>query len=95
MSLRTQKKKNFFISIINGNKRENHRILINERLFNFNDIKKWGIYLKQILQYINYLCEINDKEIDLFLRDVIKDVNQEAKQFKRKMGFLLGDWEQY
>ena len=85
MSARNQKKKRLFISIIHGNKQENHRILINERVFNLNDIRKWRLYLKLILQYINNLYEINDKEFDLFLRDVVKDVKKEAKQFRRSV----------
>ena len=85
MSTRNQKRKRLFISIIHGNKRENHKILINERVFNLNDIKKWRLYLKLILQHINYLYEINDKEFDLFLRDVVKDVKKEAKQFRRSV----------
>ncbi|HUS49141.1 MAG TPA: hypothetical protein VMZ91_03195 [Candidatus Paceibacterota bacterium] len=86
------KKKNYFINILHGNKRENHRILINERVFNLNDIKRWKLYLKLILQYINYLCDINDKDVHLLLQEIIKNVNDESRLFKKRMGYLLGDW---
>lgn len=85
MSQRNKKGKNLFIDILQGNTYENHRIVINERIFKLNNINRWRLYTKLILQYVNYLHEISDKEIDLFLKDVIKDVKQEAKQFKRKM----------
>lgn len=95
MSLKKQKKKSFFISIIHGKEYENHRIVINERVFKLNDIKKWRLYLKLILQYVNYLCEINDKDMHLLLQDIIKQVKSESKQFKRKMGYELGDWGRF
>lgn len=92
MSLRNNKGKKLFIYILHGNTYENHRIVINERVFRLNNIDRWRLYIKLILQYVNYLCEINDRDINLFLEDIIKQVDSEAKQFKRKMGFLLGDW---
>lgn len=90
MSNRNKRKGNLFIDIIHGNRYENHRIVINERVFMFNDINKWMLYLKLIIQHANYLCEVNDKDIGLFLQDIVKQVNNEAKQFKNKMNHLLG-----
>lgn len=95
MSLRNQKNKDLFINILQGNKRENHRVLISERIFKLNDLKRWKLYLKLILQRINYLCEINEEDIDILLRDVIKEVNNNSRAFKRKMGYELGDWRDY
>jgi hypothetical protein len=56
---------------------------------------KWRIYTKLILQYVHYLHEINNKDFDLFLREAIKQVNDDSKKFKRKMGYLLGDWSRF
>lgn len=95
MSQRNKKGKKLFIGILHGNKWENHKVLINERFFNLNDRGKWRLYLKLFLQYINFLHEINDKDIDLFLREVIKEVNEESRQFKRKMKYELGDWGKF
>lgn len=92
MSLKKQKEKNHFISIIHENKRENHRVLINKRFFNLNNLNRWRLYLKLILQYVNYLHEIEQKDLTFFLQDVIKEVNNDSRAFKRKMGYLLGDW---
>ena len=92
MVTKNQKEKNYFISILHGNKWENRKVLINERVFNLNNIARWELYLKLILQYVNYLCEINNKDINLFLKDIIKEVNEESKKFKRKMGYISGDW---
>lgn len=89
------KKKNYFISVLREDRKEHHKVLINERFFNLNDIEKWRLYTKLILQYVNYLYEINDKDINLFLRGVIKEVNEESKKFKRRMGYELGDWRQF
>lgn len=89
------KKKNLFIDILHGNKYENHRIVISERVFKLNNIDRWKLYLKLILQHINYLCEINDRNISSLLQEVIKEVEIESDKFKRKMGFLLGDWRQF
>lgn len=94
MALRNQKRKKLFIGVIHGKKHDDHRVLINERFFNLNDMGKWRIYTKLILQHVNYLHEINNKDFDLFLREVIKQVNDESKQFKRKMSYLLGDWNE-
>lgn len=88
-------KKKYFINIIHGNKRENHRVLINERIFNLNDLEKWKLYTKLILQHVNYLHEIEEKDIDLFLKEVIREVNNDSRAFKRKMGYLLGDWSRF
>lgn len=95
MTLKKQKGKKYFINILHGNKHENHKILINERVFNLNDIERWKLYFKLILQYINYLHEINEKDIVLFLREVIGEVNKESKKFKRRMGYLLGNWRYF
>lgn len=93
--LRNQKNKKLFIDYIHGNRRENHRIILNERIFNLNDIKKWRVYLKLILQHINYLFEINEKDITLFLNDLYNEVNEESKKFRRRMGYILGDWRSF
>lgn len=85
MSLKKQKGKNFFISIIHGNKHENHKVLINERIFALNDVKKWRLYTKLMLQYVNYIYEINNQDINLFLKGVIKEVNEESKRFKKRV----------
>lgn len=95
MSLRNNNKKNYFVTILHGNRRENHKVLINERIFNLNDINKWKLYLKPILQYVNYLCEIYGKDINLLLQEVGKEINDESKEFKHRMSFLLGDWSDY
>ena len=95
MPTRNQGNKKYFITIIHGNKRENHRVLINERIFNLNNKKKWKLYSKLILQYINYLCEIDKEDINLFLKDIITEVNRDSKMFKRKMGYILGDWSRF
>lgn len=95
MSIKKKKNRKYFINIIHGNKRENHRILINERVFYLNNIKRWKLYLKLILQHVNYLCEIEKKDINLLLQEVGKEVNNEAKKFKRRMGYLLGDWSDF
>lgn len=95
MSLRNKKRKNLFIDILQGNTYENHRIVINERVFKLNNMDRWKLYSKLILQHINYLCEINDKDIHSLLQEIVKQVNNEAKQFKRKMGFLLGDYRRF
>ncbi len=67
-------------------------LLINERIFKLNDIKSWKLYLKLIFKHINYLFEINKKGITSFLQDVIKEVKDESKKIKRRMGDILGDW---
>lgn len=85
MSVKKQNDKNLFISVIHGNKHDNHKVLINERFFALSDIKKWRLYLKLILRHIFYLYEINKEDFDLFLKDVIKEVNKESKEFKRRM----------
>ena len=95
MSLKKQKKKNYFISIVHGNKRETHKVLINERFFNLNNLNRWRLYLKLILQYVNYLHEIEQKDLASFLEEIIKEVNEESFKFKRKMAYELGDWGQF
>lgn len=93
--MRKERKKNLFIDVIHGKRYETHRIIINERVFNLNDMKKWKLYLKLFLQYINYLHDIKQKDISLCLREIIKKVNKESKMFKRKMGYILGDWSDF
>lgn len=88
-----RKKKNLFIDILHGNRYENHRIIVNERIFKLNNINRWKLYLKLILQYIDYLCEINNEDMNLLLKEAIKGVNEESKKFGRKMGYLLGDFQ--
>lgn len=95
MSIKKEKKKQHFIDIIHGKRYDTHRIIINERIFNLNDINRWKLYLKLILQYINYLCEINSHDVHLLLQEVIKKVNDESKLFKKQMSYLLGDWRCY
>lgn len=95
MSQRNKKSKKLFIDIIHGNKYENHRIVINERVFKLNNIDRWKLYLKLILQHVNYLCEINGGDVGLLLQEVIKEVEIESDKFKRKMNFLLGDWGRF
>ena len=95
MSLRKQKNRKYFINVLHGKKQENHRVLINERIFYLNDIKRWRLYLKLILQYINYLCETNSQDINLFLKGVINEVIEESNKFKRRMGYILGDWSDF
>ncbi len=51
--------------------------------------------MKLFLQYINYLYDIKQKDISLCLREIIKEVNKESKMFKRKMGYILGDWSDF
>lgn len=92
MSTKNVKKKNCFITALRGYNRESHKILINERVFYLHDIKKWKLYLKLILQYINYLHELNEKNIEIFLKEVITEVNNDSRAFSRKMGYELGDW---
>ena len=53
------------------------------------------MYLKLILQYIDYLCEIYGKDINLLLQEIGKEINDESKKFKHRMSVLLGDWSDY
>ena len=95
MALRNQKGKKLFINILHGNKYENHRVLINERVFKLNNIERWRLYLKLMLQHVNYLCEINGRDVVLLLEGVIREVEIESNKFKRKMGFLMGDRKRF
>lgn len=95
MSYKKQKNKAHFIIPIKGDKWENHRILINERLFKLNDIKRGKLYLKLILQVVKYQSEIEEEDINLLLQEVGREVNNESRAFKRKMGYELGDWRDY
>ena len=98
MLIRNQKRKKespLFIEIFRGDKRENDMVIIRERLFRLNDYKKWRTYLKLILQRIYYLHEVYDKDVNPFLRDIIKEVNEEAGAFRRRMSGILGDWGRF
>lgn len=92
MSYKNNKKRRLFINTIRGKNGEFHKIIINERIFNLNDINKWKLYVKLFLQHFNYICEINKQQIDVYLQEIIQKVNEEAKQFKTRMGYILGDW---
>jgi len=90
LPLRDQKNKKRFMSIIRGKSQEDHKVLINERFFNLNNLNRWRLYLKLILQYINYLHEIEQRDLASFLEEIIKEVNAESFKFKRKMNYEIG-----
>lgn len=89
---KNNQKRRLFINAIRGKNGNFHTIIINERIFNLNDINKWKLYIKLFLQHFNYICEINKQEIDVYLQEIIQKVNDEATQFKRRMGYILGNW---
>ncbi len=92
----SEDKKEYFINVSRAKNRINHKIQINARQFNLDDIENWKHYASVFLEHMHYSCVINGKDFNEIIIEIFEQINRNNKQFKNRMGKVLGNnWSNF